>query len=151
MVLGSPTAGDRLTAVGEERVRAGVELWRRGLAPVLCFSGGGGEAALMVARARELGVPGDAIRLEPTARNTRENAYAAGELLAAEGRQVVWVVTQPFHLRRAAYWLKRAGLEPRPWLIEDSVQYRRPERALRWIGREYAAWAALALNRLSGR
>jgi uncharacterized SAM-binding protein YcdF (DUF218 family) len=55
----------------------------------------------------------------------------------------VWLVTQPFHGRRAALLFARAGLEPRVWHIDGSIQYRDRARAVRWLAREYAAWGKL--------
>ena len=52
----------------------------------------------------------------------------------------VWIVTQPFHGRRARRCFRRAGLDARVWPIVDGIEEREPSRALRWIAREYAAW-----------
>ena len=42
VVLGARLRADgRPSAALEERVRAGVQLWQRGLAPMLCVTGGG--------------------------------------------------------------------------------------------------------------
>jgi uncharacterized SAM-binding protein YcdF (DUF218 family) len=59
----------------------------------------------------------------------------------------VWLVTQPFHARRALRLFRAAGLDARAWHIADSVQYRDRGRAVRWLVREYAAWAKLLLRR----
>lgn len=142
VVLGCPCGPDGgLSELGEERVACGVELWRAGLAPVVCVTGFG-EAPTMAARARALGVPDECLRLETAAHNTRENAFFSAALLIREGRRRVWVVTQPFHLRRAVYWCRRAGLEPLAWRMDDSLEWRQPARGLRWVAREYAAWGA---------
>jgi len=118
VVLGAPLRADgTLSGVSEERVQTGVELWRRGFAPVLVISGGGPgrllpdkprEADAMAARARELGVPDDALRVERESLSTADNARNTARLLAAEGRHRVWLVTQPFHTRRARAWFRRA-------------------------------------------
>src|SRR5687767_15453077 len=104
VVVGAPLApSGGLSSVGEERVRAGVELWRRGLAPLLCFSGGGPgrladgtarEADIMAARARELGVPAEALRVERDSLSTADNARRSAALLAGDGCRRVWLVTQ---------------------------------------------------------
>ena len=167
VVVGAPlAAGGRLSSVGEERVRAGVELWRRGLAPILCFSGGGPgrladgdarEADVMAARARELGVPDAALRGERDSLSTADNARHTRALLAADRCHRVWLVTQPFHTRRARLWFRRAGFEALAWYDPDSVQFRRPRSGLAWVAREYAAWVrmvawdARAALRLSAR
>lgn len=150
VVLGAPLRPDgQLSGVSEERVRIAVELWRRGFAPVLFISGGGPgriipdqprEADVMAARARELGVPEQALRVERESRSTAENARHSAELLTAEGRRRVWLVTQPFHTRRARTWFRRVGLEARAWHADDSIQYRLPHHGLRWVAAEYGAW-----------
>lgn len=153
VVLGSPTRDDgSLSEVGEERVRLAVTLWRRGVAPLVVFTGAGAahtpaEAPAMAARARALGLPDQAIRVEARSRTTRENARLSAELLAGEGAREVWLVTQPFHLRRARSLFRRAGLRAYAAPDPDSIQYRRPTWALRWIAREYAALFAERVRR----
>ena len=79
----------------------------------------------------------------------RTHAFTA-RILEPLGARTVWLVTQPFHGRRAALLFRRAGLEPRVWHIADSLQYRDRRRGLRWIAREYGAWGMLALRTLTG-
>ncbi|HTM21030.1 MAG TPA: YdcF family protein [Kofleriaceae bacterium] len=139
VVLGAPVragADGGLGPVLEERIAVGVDLVRRGLAPRLVLTGAG-EAEAMAARAVALGVPAEAILVEPRARTTEENAARVAELLP-EGA-AVWLVTQPFHMRRAMLWFARAGLRPLAWHILGSIQHREPARFLRWIAREYGA------------
>ncbi len=125
-----------------ERVRAGVELWQRGAAPILCMTGGmtrdapTAEAAAMAAVAAVAGVPETALLVEPAALTTHENARNVARILLPQGKARVLLVTQPFHLRRARMWFRRYGLDARGWLITDSLQFRAP-RALRWVLREY--------------
>lgn len=154
VVLGTPPGPNHgLTAVGEERVRAGVRLWQRGLAPILCVSGGGAgriaagrprEADVMAERARQLGVPASALRIERESLSTADNARLSAALLAPEGCRRVWLVSQPFHTRRSRYWFRRVGLEALAWHEDDSVEFREPRRALVWIAREYVAWVRMA-------
>jgi uncharacterized SAM-binding protein YcdF (DUF218 family) len=160
VVLGAPLRADgSLTPQAEERVRAGIALYQRGIAPVLCLVGGHGPAAIagtgaeaegMARWVRAAGVPESAIRVDRESTCTQTNARRAAELLLPEGRRRVWLVTQPFHTRRALLYFRRAGFEPRAWHIADSIEYRDARRALKWIGREYAAWG-LALVRGVGR
>ncbi len=151
-VLGAPVGlGNSLAPVPAERIQVGAELWHRQLAPILCITGRAREAALMAKRAQELGVPTHALRIDDRARNTRENAYNSKALLKAENIQTVWLVTQPFHLRRACFWFRRAGPEPWPWWAENSIQYHRPRHAARWVTREYLAWARLGIGMVIGR
>ena len=92
-------------------------------------------AAIPVPAAEAL--PRDPIRLPGGAGNTTRG----------EGVQRVWLVTQPFHGRRARGLFRRAGLDPRVWAIDDGLQHQHPARALRWIAREYAAWAGALARR----
>jgi uncharacterized SAM-binding protein YcdF (DUF218 family) len=156
VILGAPLRpGGQLSAVAEERVRVGVELWKRGLAEVICVVGGHcprghrdgpGEAEGMARWVRALGVPERSIRVDRLSTSTLTNAIRAAAILHPEGRRRVWLVTQPFHLRRARFYFRRAGFEPLGWHIDESLQYREPTRALRWIAREYAAWGLALWN-----
>ncbi|NYV73455.1 YdcF family protein [Streptomyces sp. UH6] len=90
-----------------------VELYRRGLAPLLLFTGATspttrermprGEAVHYRERALELGVPETAILVEPRARNTGENIRFSRELLAEAGVPVssVLLISKPYEERRA--------------------------------------------------
>jgi len=149
VVLGArlrPEGG--LTEALDERVRNGAALWHRGFAPLLVMTGGGPsgreEAVAMAARARELGVAPERVLAERRALNTADNARHVAAMLAPGAR--VWLVTQPFHTRRAAFWFRRAGMIPLTWHIEDSMQYLNPRFGLRCVVREYAAWAELVLR-----
>jgi uncharacterized SAM-binding protein YcdF (DUF218 family) len=154
VVLGTPlSAENSLTDVARERVRGGVGLWQRGLAPILCLSGGGArriapdrprEADVMAAHAESLGVPASALRVERDSLSTADNARLSAALLRADGCRRVWVVTQPFHTRRSRFWFRRVGLEALAWYDDDSVEFRDPRRALNWIAREYLAWMHMA-------
>ena len=156
VILGAPIRADgALSPMAEERVRVGVELYRADLAPVICVVGGHcppghehtpAEIEGMARLVRAIGVPESAIRVDRLSTSTVTNAARAASILLPEGRRRVWLVTQPFHLRRARFHFRRAGFEPLGWHIEASVQYARPDHAMRWIAREYAAWA-LALTR----
>jgi uncharacterized SAM-binding protein YcdF (DUF218 family) len=136
VVLGNRPPRDATGAVAPEtarRVRRGVELYRRGLAPRLLVTGGpapggGTEADVMAAYARELGVPEDAILAEPLATDTAQNAgYSVA--LVCEGATPcspdVIVVSSPYHLRRAVRLFECAGARPQPAATEipDDREY----------------------------
>ncbi len=153
VVLGALLRPDgTLSEVLRERVEAGLALWRAGAAPLLCVTGGpsrGGraEADVMAEALALAGVPAAALRVERASRTTAENATHVAALLAADQVRTVWLVTQPFHLRRARWLFRRAGLDARAHRIIGGLQDREPARALRWIGREYAAWLRAATRR----
>lgn len=150
VVLGAPLRDDRSTPVLAERIEAAAALWHAGGAPIVVASGGitGGarvaEADVIAQGLRALGVT--EVVVERASRTTAENAQMTAELLRPRGAKTVWLVTQPFHGRRAARLFRTAGLSPRVWHIAESLEYRDRGRALRWVLREYAAWGRLLLR-----
>jgi uncharacterized SAM-binding protein YcdF (DUF218 family) len=85
------------------RVRTAVDLWERGVAPRLVFTGGVGtfppsEAAAAAALAASLGVPRSAIVIEDRSTSTEENARNAADKLDAAR---IVVVTDAYHVFRA--------------------------------------------------
>lgn len=88
-------------------------LYREGLFPVVVFSGGNspttrarfprGEAVHYREHAMELGVPDDAILVEPKASNTGHNISYSRELLATTGIEVasLLLISKPYMERRA--------------------------------------------------
>ena len=153
VVLGGPLGpGDRLTPALVERARAGAALFRAGGAPRVVASGGitrgaaRAEADVLAEALRREGVPEAALVVERESRTTAENARFTAALL---GRSAVgvWLVTQPFHGRRARRLFRRAGFDAHVWHIADSLQYRDRRSALRWVVREYASWVAMYARR----
>lgn len=87
----------------EWRVRLAVDLWRRGVAPRLVFTGGVGtyppsEAVGAAALAEALGVPRRVMVLEDRSTSTEENAALAAQEVRADR---VLVVTDAYHVFRA--------------------------------------------------
>ncbi|MEV7084724.1 YdcF family protein [Streptomyces sp. NPDC093085] len=90
-----------------------VSLFRRGMMPLIVFTGATsrttrermprGEAEHYRTRALELGVPADAVLVEPRARNTGENIALSRALLEARGFAVdsVLLISKPYEERRA--------------------------------------------------
>ncbi|MBV8762210.1 MAG: YdcF family protein [Deltaproteobacteria bacterium] len=156
VVLGAPLAADgALTPILEERVAAAAALYRMGGGTHVVATGGvthgapRAEAVAIAEALRAVGVP-DVI-VEDRARTTADNARFTAQLLAPLGVRRVWLVTQPFHGRRAALLFRRAGLEPRVWHIADSLQYRDRARQRRWVVRELGAWVVLGARTLVRR
>ncbi|MEV0962485.1 YdcF family protein [Streptomyces sp. NPDC059017] len=89
------------------------DLYHRGFAPLIVFTGATsrttrdrmprGEAEHYRERVLELGVPADAILVDPNARNTGENIRFSRALLAERGIDVssVLLVSKPYEERRA--------------------------------------------------
>ncbi|MGW0496330.1 YdcF family protein [Streptomyces sp. NPDC003007] len=90
-----------------------VDLYKRGMAPLLLFTGATspttrermprGEAVHYRERAVELGVPSSDVLVEPRARNTGENIRFSRELLEEAGVEVssVLLISKPYEERRA--------------------------------------------------
>jgi uncharacterized SAM-binding protein YcdF (DUF218 family) len=153
VVLGATLArGDRLGAVLRERVAVAARLWHAGAAPLVIPTGGvtgqarRAEAEVMAEALRAAGVPAAAIVVEAEAQTTADNAARCAAILHARGARSAWLVTQPFHARRARYLFTRAGVDAEVWHIADSLQYDDRLRALRWSAREAAAWVKLWLR-----
>ncbi|MBI3127823.1 MAG: YdcF family protein [Candidatus Tectomicrobia bacterium] len=98
------------------RALHGASLVREGHAPVLLLSGGRRrpprtEAEAMRALALAEGVPPGRIVLEDRSVSTLENAVFSHRILAREGWRRVLVVSDPYHLYRGVWLLRRLGLE----------------------------------------
>lgn len=97
-----------------ERVRAGAVLARRTGLPVLVTGGviteEGPSIAQMMARvlAEEYGVP--ARWVEPHSATTWENARLSAPMLQEAGIRSAYVVSQPWHLKRAAIAFRHTGV-----------------------------------------
>lgn len=108
IVLGAAAYDARPSPVFEERIRHGIDLYKRGRAPTLIFTGGfGGNGARFaesqVARRYALrnGVPDRAILIETVSRNTVENLSQATALMRARKLQQAIIVSDPLHMSRA--------------------------------------------------
>ena len=93
-----------------QRTQRGVALWRQGLAPKLCFTGGVGtyppaEAQVAADLARGLGVPDSAIVAEQRSTSTEGNAREAAAVLGRGAR--VLVVTDYYHVYRCERVFRR--------------------------------------------
>ena len=116
IVLGAAAYHTRPSPVFEERIRHAVSLYRRGLAPSIVFTGGYGTGAMHaeseVARdyAIKAGVPANAILIETTSRTTIENLREAATLMRSHGMRSAIIVSDPWHLRRAAMIAKDEGI-----------------------------------------
>ncbi|HKS46541.1 MAG TPA: YdcF family protein [Amycolatopsis sp.] len=115
------------------------ELYHRGLFPVVVFTGGNsretfvtfprGEGVHYRERALELGVPNEAILVEPRATNTGENIILSREVLAGAGIDVktLMLVTMPYMERRAYATTRKVWPEVEP--VCASVPLSLPEYA----------------------
>jgi len=99
IVLGAAAYDAKPSPVFEERIRHGLDLYQRGYAPTLIFTGGfGGNGARYALRHD---VPADAILIETVSRTTRQNLLEARGLMRSHGLHRAIVVSDPLHMARA--------------------------------------------------
>ena len=128
-------------AEGGDRLLRGVQLVRRGLAPLLVTSGGRvsftsndpapPEAIWARDLAQELGLPANRILINPGSRTTAEEARDIGALGRRRGWTRVLLVTSAFHMPRSlATFQQRSGLTVVPvacdYQLPDSAHYGHP-------------------------
>lgn len=114
-----------------DRVWYAARLFHAGKAPLVMLSGGSdlerqafSEAHAMAVFLQDLGVPAQAIALEETSRNTRQNAAFSATLLKARGIEHILLVTSALHMPRALALFRAQGLQvtPAPTDFEASQQ-----------------------------
>jgi uncharacterized SAM-binding protein YcdF (DUF218 family) len=103
-----------LTNRSLRRALHGVELYQRGLAPLLVFSGSPGEVEARGGLARALGVPAGALALGVEARTTQDEAARAAALLGPRGVKRVLLVADPVDMPRGRRLFARAGFTVLP-------------------------------------
>jgi len=123
------------------RVEKAVELYRRGFATRVLFSGGVGKhspAEAMVARslAVALGVPESACLVEADSHSTAENARFSARLLRQHGLADAVLVSDPYHLLRARQYFRREGIQVHPSPALSSGRNLRGSERLYWTLRE---------------
>jgi SanA protein len=110
LVLGTapigPEGGPNVYFV--RRLDAAAALWKAGKAKYLVVSGSGAEPAAMRAGLIERGVPGAAIYSDSAGYRTWDSVLGARDVY---GQKRVVIVSQRFHLNRALFLARQAGLE----------------------------------------
>jgi SanA protein len=110
LVLGTapigPEGGPNVYFV--RRLDAAAALWKAGKAKYLIVSGSDGEPAAMRAGLIERGVPAAAIYGDPAGHRTWESVLRARDVF---GQKRIVIVSQRFHLSRALFLARHAGLE----------------------------------------
>lgn len=118
VVLGAAQWAGRPSPVLRARVDHAIQLWKRGLAPVLIVTGGRGrgdtttEADVERRYAISHGVPDSAILVEAASRSTSESLRNVAAMMG-EGTREVILVSDPFHMLRLSILARRFGLRPR--------------------------------------
>ena len=143
---------------GADRVWYAARLFHAGKAPLVILSGGGdlerqafSEAHAMAVFLQDLGVPAQAIALEETSHNTRENAALSNTLLKARGIEHILLVTSALHMPRALALFKAQGLQVTPAPTDFEAGQEPPPGLLAWLPDAGALnGSALAMKELVG-
>ena len=118
VVLGAAQYVGHPSPVLRARLDHAIDLYRRGLAPKMIFTGGFGdrdttsEAAVGQRYAIEHGVPARAILIENSGRSTSESLQHVAALMDAEPSREVILVSDPFHMLRLSILARRHGMVP---------------------------------------
>ena len=117
IVLGAAARNGIPSPIFEERIRHGVEVYNRGLAGTLIFTGGFGEGSKssesVVGRDWALaeGVPASAILIEERSHTTHQNLSEATRLMKARGLQSAIIVSDPLHMKRSIRMARDLGID----------------------------------------
>jgi uncharacterized SAM-binding protein YcdF (DUF218 family) len=127
IVLGSGVMRNgALDTESMRRAIAGIQFYKRGLAPILVLSGTGRsdspqptEAEVRAKLAATMGIPPAAILKEETAHTTFEESIHISRALHQRGAERVLLVTDSLHMRRAVRVFEHAGLNVQPAISAD--------------------------------
>ena len=117
VVLGAAQYVGRPSPVLRARLDHALDLWQRGLAPRLIFTGGTGvgdtvsEAAVSRLYALKHGVPDTAILMENEGRTTRESLAAVSVIMHARQMRTAILVSDPFHMLRLRILSTQYGVD----------------------------------------
>lgn len=144
---GDMTGANDLGPQTRGRVRKSVELYKKGLAPCIHFTGGipdmgrPGAGTQMADLAMSLGVPASAIAHEDMSRSTIQNALFSRDILGPEADGSVLLVSDGYHLARSWVSFRWAGYEGPITLVASSPFGIQPrQRQARDLAREVLAW-----------
>ena len=112
-----------------DRFLGGFDLYKAGKAPLLIFPGGWIASRpnlpligdVLIARARDFGVPASALSTTGKASNTEQEAAGIAELLGVGQSPTIpriLLVTSAYHMSRAKMLFRRAGLEVIPFPVD---------------------------------
>lgn len=141
LVLGAAEYRGRPSPVLKARLDHALDLYRRGMAPLILTTGGSGgdpdftEGGVGRSYLIEQGVPAEAIVVERESESTAHSIAAATEIMERMGQRSCIVVSDGYHILRAKLMLESRGLmaygSPRPgaggepwWVyLREAVSY----------------------------
>lgn len=115
-----------------DRVLSAAQLYHQKKAEMLLLSGGflgwnprqTSPAQDMAELLEDLGVPQQALWLEPNSRNTYENAVFSAKILKEKGIEKILLVTSAWHMQRAVNLFEAQGLQVIPAPVDFSITQR---------------------------
>ncbi len=128
LVLGARVYPDgRLSAMLEDRVYSGVELYKAGRVQKVLMSGDNrshnyDEVSAMRRRAIDLGVPPDDVVRDYAGFRTLDSIYRARDIW---GQDEITIVTQEFHLPRAIFLADKLGVKSQGFVADRRQYYHR--------------------------
>jgi len=113
LVLGAGVWGDKPSPMLEDRLLAGIDLYKRGVSSKIIMSGDHGrkdydEVNIMKQYAINMGIESSDIFMDHAGFSTYDSIYRAKEIFKV--KKIV-IVTQEYHLPRALYIANKLGLE----------------------------------------
>lgn len=119
LASGGTTESGQLSEVSLRHTLDGIDLYRRGLAPVLMLSGSPSglvrkEAEARAEIARASGIVREAVLTLPSARTTHEEALGAHTLLGPRGVRHIILVTDSVSMPRSAAAFEKVGFTVTP-------------------------------------
>ena len=123
-----------------DRFLGGFDLYKAGKAPRLIFTGGWSAwkpdmpfiGDVLIARARDFGVPASALSTTSKACNTEQEAAGIAELLGVGKSPTaprILLVTSAYHMSRAEMLFLRAGLEVIPFPVDFQTKLGMTQRS----------------------
>ena len=138
------------------RIQKAVKLVKRGLASYILFSGGGAAdrrwdgsagAKKMALEAMKRSIPQARIIIEQNSKDTRQNALNTSHILKQKGWNEVILVTNDFHIKRAARLFEKESIRIYPAPIEWQMRgaWKSNWEYLRFLRYEFQARVAYFL------
>jgi uncharacterized SAM-binding protein YcdF (DUF218 family) len=139
------------------RARAGhaADLYKQGFAPHIIPSGGltaqgPTEASVLTRVLEEQGVPAAAIVPEEQAHNTIQNILYSQAIMRAHGWTTAILVSEPFHVNRAALIARDAGMAVFPSPARDSPNWQPLGPRLYHLAKDTASLMVYQIKVLTG-
>jgi uncharacterized SAM-binding protein YcdF (DUF218 family) len=136
VVFGAAEYAGRPSPVLKARLDRGLELYRRGLAPLVIVTGGRGkdpnfsEGTVGRNYLAGKGIPDSALIAETQSDDTNESSERVAAILRANGKKTCLAVSDAYHMYRIKLMMAEQGIttyaSPRPWEI-------RTPRWERWL------------------